>query len=166
MGGGARRGQAEEGEAGTRLRQGAGEGAALGLSGRVARASWTGAGYRAWQIAGSRPVRWPVAARWRSRLGAARRCRDALTRGSASLPAGAEQGRGEKREGGREKRARIKIKFSGNFKHKLEYFEHKSCREFENLRLSFWIKVHLSFTLEVILNLRLLGFEFLFISCV
>jgi hypothetical protein len=45
-------------------------------------------------------------------FGAARRRRDALPRGGASLPAGVEQERGEKREGGREKRAGIQIKFS------------------------------------------------------
>jgi hypothetical protein len=75
----------------------------LGIDGRVARASWAGAGYRAWQIAGSRPDRWPVASRWGSRLGAACRRKGAPPRGGASLSAGAEQGRGEKSEGGREK---------------------------------------------------------------
>jgi hypothetical protein len=50
----------------------------------------------------------------------ARRRRDALPCGGASLLAGAEQGRGEKVEGGREKRPGIKIKFSQNFKPKLE----------------------------------------------
>jgi hypothetical protein len=34
--------------------------------------------------------------------------------------AGADQGRGEKREGGREKRAGIQIKFSPNFEQKLK----------------------------------------------
>jgi hypothetical protein len=49
-----------------------------------------GVGYGAWQIAGSRPGRWPIMARWGSRLGAAHRRRDALPRGGASLPVGAE----------------------------------------------------------------------------
>jgi hypothetical protein len=74
-----------------------------------------GAGYGAQQIAGSRLGQWPVGARWGSHLGVARLRRDAPPRGGGSLPAGAEQGRGEKREGGREKRARIQINFSQNF---------------------------------------------------
>jgi hypothetical protein len=74
------------------------------------RASGMGA-FEARQIAGSRPGRWPVGGRWGSRLGAARQRRDAPPRGGASLPTEAEQGRGEKREGGREKRVRIQIKF-------------------------------------------------------
>jgi hypothetical protein len=55
-------------------------------------------GFRAWQITGSRPGEWVVGARWGSRLGAARRRRVELLCGGASLPAGAEQGRGEKAE--------------------------------------------------------------------
>jgi hypothetical protein len=42
----------------------------------------------------------------------ARRCRDALPCGGASLLAGAEQGRGEKK---RERKVGIQIKFSQNF---------------------------------------------------
>jgi hypothetical protein len=79
-----------------------------------------GAGYWAQQIAGSRPDGWPVGTRWGSRLCAACQCRDAPPRGDASLLARAEQGRGEKREGGREKRVGIQIKFSQNFKPTLE----------------------------------------------
>jgi hypothetical protein len=79
-----------------------------------------GARYEARQNTGSMPGRWPVTAHCGSRLGAARRRRDALPCDGASLPAGAKQGRGEKREGGREKRAGIQIKFSQNFEQKLE----------------------------------------------
>jgi hypothetical protein len=53
-------------------------------------------------------------------FGAACRRRNAPLHGGASPPAGAEQGRGEKREGGREKRTRIQIRFSQNFILKLE----------------------------------------------
>jgi hypothetical protein len=57
--------------------------------------------------------RGPLFAPWRS--SPVQPCRDASPCGDASLPARAEQGRGEKREGGREKRVRIQIKFSKNF---------------------------------------------------
>jgi hypothetical protein len=79
-----------------------------------------------------------------------------------------EQSRGgarREREGGR-KGPGFKLNFFKILNRNLKNFDHKSCREFENLRLLFWIKVYLSFSLEVILYLRLLGFEFLFISCV
>jgi hypothetical protein len=66
------------------------------IDGCVARASGMG-GFGAWQIAGSKPSRWPIAACCGSCLGAARRRRDALPRGGASLPARAWQGRGEER---------------------------------------------------------------------
>jgi hypothetical protein len=49
---------------------------------------------------GSRPGRWLVGARWGSRLGMARWHRDALPRGGASPPAGAEQGSAQKAEPG------------------------------------------------------------------
>jgi hypothetical protein len=45
------------------------------------------------------------------RLRAARQHGDALPRGGASLLAKADQGRGEKREGGREKRVGFKLNF-------------------------------------------------------
>jgi hypothetical protein len=75
-----------------------------------------GVGYGTRHIAGSTPGRWLVGPRWGPRLGTARQRRDALPRGGAFLLAGAKQGRGEKREGGREKRTGIQIKFSQNFK--------------------------------------------------
>jgi hypothetical protein len=56
----------------------------------------------------------------------------------------------------------FQISFSQNFKRKLENFEYESCIEFENLQLSFQAKVHLSYSFKVILNVRLLGFEFIF----
>jgi hypothetical protein len=73
---------------------------------------------------------------------------------------------GEKRETkGERKGPGFKLNFHKISNINMKNFEQKSCREFENLLLSFWIKVHLSFSLKVILNLRLLGFKFLFITC-
>jgi hypothetical protein len=72
-------------------------------------------GFGVQQIAGSRPGRWLVRARWGSRLGVAHQRRDALPHGGASLQAGVEQRRGEKAKGGREKMTGIQIKFSQNF---------------------------------------------------
>jgi hypothetical protein len=86
----------------------------------------------------------------------------------ATLLCRPEQSRGgERREReGERKGSGFKLNFLKISNRNFKNFECESCREFENLRLSFWIKVHLSFSLEVILNLILLRFEFLFISCV
>jgi hypothetical protein len=62
---------------------------------------------------------------------------------------GTEQGRAREGPG-------FKLNFLKILNRNLKNFKLESCKEFENLRLSFWVKVHLSFSLEVILNLRIL----------
>jgi hypothetical protein len=88
-----------------------------GIDGRVARAR------RAWVDLGQGRMIWPRAGR-----GLSGRCplaqlvgRHQRSGGRRPLPLdGTEQGREKKREGGRRKRAAIQIKFSQNFKQKLE----------------------------------------------
>jgi hypothetical protein len=95
----------------------------------------------------------------------ARRRRDAPPRGGASLPVGANQGRGEKREGEREGPG-FKLNFLKILHRNMKNFKYESCREFENLQLLIYPNVYLSHGLKVILNSRLVGFELLVISCV
>jgi hypothetical protein len=58
---------------------------------------------------------------------------------------------GEGGEWGERKGLGFILNFLKILNRNLKNFEHRSCREFENLQLSLWIKVHLSFSLEVIL---------------
>jgi hypothetical protein len=60
-------------------------------------------------------------------------------------------GEGREERGGDRKESEYKLNFLKILNRNLKNFEHESCRKFENLRLSLWIKVHLSFSLEVIL---------------
>jgi hypothetical protein len=86
---------------------------------------------------------------------------------SGRCPSVGQNRGGEIRETEGERKGPVfKLIFLKILNKKSKNFEHKSCREFENLQLLFRNNVHLSFSLEVIFNLRLLGFEFLFISCV
>jgi hypothetical protein len=79
-------------------------------------------------------------------------------------------GRGRRKEReGRERKSEgsgLNEFFFKSLEGNIEICQHKIFREFEALQLLFWIKAHLRFNLEVILYLRLLEFEFLFISCV
>jgi hypothetical protein len=67
-----------------------------------------------------------------------------------------EQGRGEKRAREREKRPEFKLNFLTISNRNLKNYKQESCREFENLQLLFYPKVHLSHGLKVILNSELL----------
>jgi hypothetical protein len=88
-----------------------------------------GAGYGAGQIADSRPGRWQVGACCGSRLGAACRGRHRQPGGQWPLPLdGTEQGRGEKREGGREG-----PEFKLNFLKILDRFQINFSQSFEQI---------------------------------
>jgi hypothetical protein len=92
-------------------------------------------GFGVRQIAGSRPDRWLVRARWGSHLGTACRGRHHRPGGQRPLPLYVtEQGRGEKREGEREELG-FKLNFLKISNRNLKNSKHKSCREFENLQI-------------------------------
>jgi hypothetical protein len=107
-GGGAGCDIAEGGAAGTRSRHG------LAIGNRQQRGAHelAGAGYRAGQIAGSRPGRRLVGARLGSRLGAA--CRGRHRRPGGRAPRRDRIGEGRE-ERGRERRSGTQVKFSQNF---------------------------------------------------